>query len=594
MSSTASVYSELNNVAYSTPTTGGSSVTLTFTVSPASGSPSTTFHLECSVSGGTPGSVEINVDSSPVAVCSSSPCSYDGSFPAGNHTATCTANVGGNTYTKNASFSVVDNPPSVSAVATDVGGGSYELNCSATDDVQLSQISIYLDGGSTPEKTCSFSGVSGTCSKTVSVAAGSHELNCVAVDSIGNVSSDVQGFTVSPTNQPPVAQFTYTISGTDVTFDASSSHDPDGSIVSYHWDFGDGTTGSGKTVSHHYTSPGSYNVTLTVVDDDGATGTSAQTVSISSLPNASPTISNFACGSSGMTVTCSADLNDPDGDVLTWVIDFGGGSTSTGSFDPTTDSNPVIWSHTYKSSGTYTVELNVVDPSGAYDVATQSITVSASPADTTPPSVALDGVPTAWQNTDATISVVCNDSDSGCDSSSYRVFLSNAEISTCPSDYTQYTYISPAIVSSHVWACGAAKDNAGNVGFSGAYEINVDKMSPVTQVSLSKPVTLLNGETVQLFKVVCADFDSGCDSVYYAVMTTSSCPLPGSSYTPATTGSLHCYSSSPCTYYVCTYAVDNAGNQETPHATKVTLPGSVKPSPGPIPPGPIPPPFSPL
>ena len=476
MSSTASVYSELNNVAYSTPTTGGSSVTLTFTVSPASGSPSTTFHLECSVSGGAPSSVEINVDSSPVAVCPSSPCSYDGSFPAGNHTATCTANVGGNTYTKNASFSVVDNPPSVSAVTTDVGGGSYELNCSATDDVQLSQISIYLDGGSTPEKTCSFSGVSGTCSKIVSVAAGSHELNCVAVDNTGHVSHASKTFTVGSTNHAPVASFTYSPSSPttadEIEFNSTST-DPDGDSLSCFWKFGDGDT-----------------------------------------------------------------------------------STSCNSM------------HKYHTAGTYTVELNVVDPSGAYDVATQSITVSASSADTTPPSVALDGVPTAWQNTDATVSVVCNDSGSGCDSSSYRVFLSNAEISTCPSDYAQYTYTSPTTVSSHVWACGAAKDNAGNIGFSGVYEVNVDTNAPTITLLPSDKEVSQKSFTVT---ATCSDSDSGCAGTYMyyrnrLILWGDDCPDPGSGYSATATLDVE-FSCTKVFWHevclpitVCAYATDNAGN----------------------------------
>ena len=48
----------------------------------------------------------------------------------------------------------------------------------------------------------------------------------------------------------PVASFTYVASGTWVDFNASGSYDPDGSIVSYDWDFGDGTTGSGVTTGH--------------------------------------------------------------------------------------------------------------------------------------------------------------------------------------------------------------------------------------------------------------------------------------------------------------------------------------------------------
>jgi len=52
-------------------------------------------------------------------------------------------------------------------------------------------------------------------------------------------------------------------------FDASASYDLDGEISSFEWDFGDGTIGSGETVAHAYPYPGTYEVTLTVIDDDG-------------------------------------------------------------------------------------------------------------------------------------------------------------------------------------------------------------------------------------------------------------------------------------------------------------------------------------
>ena len=53
-------------------------------------------------------------------------------------------------------------------------------------------------------------------------------------------------------------------------FDASTSDDPDGTIASYEWDFGDGGTDAGETVTHTFAAPGTYPVTLTVTDDDNA------------------------------------------------------------------------------------------------------------------------------------------------------------------------------------------------------------------------------------------------------------------------------------------------------------------------------------
>lgn len=70
-------------------------------------------------------------------------------------------------------------------------------------------------------------------------------------------------------NEAPTAYYVVSsVSGLTVGFDGSGSTDPDGSLTSYDWDFGDGTTGAGATVSHVYSAGGSYSVTLTVSDGE--------------------------------------------------------------------------------------------------------------------------------------------------------------------------------------------------------------------------------------------------------------------------------------------------------------------------------------
>ncbi|MCL6579223.1 MAG: PKD domain-containing protein [Candidatus Bathyarchaeota archaeon] len=87
-------------------------------------------------------------------------------------------------------------------------------------------------------------------------------------------------------NTPPTASFvyspTYPVENDPVAFDASISYDPDGSIVTYCWDFGDGniTTVTTSVIEHAYTTYGNYTVTLTVTDNDGLTGICTQIVEV--------------------------------------------------------------------------------------------------------------------------------------------------------------------------------------------------------------------------------------------------------------------------------------------------------------------------
>lgn len=82
-------------------------------------------------------------------------------------------------------------------------------------------------------------------------------------------------------NIPPTADFSFSCSSLSCSFDATSSSDSDGSIVSYEWDFGDTQLGNGMTLSHDYASSGSFNVKLTVTDDSGSSSETSQIVSVS-------------------------------------------------------------------------------------------------------------------------------------------------------------------------------------------------------------------------------------------------------------------------------------------------------------------------
>jgi len=89
-------------------------------------------------------------------------------------------------------------------------------------------------------------------------------------------------------NQSPIAAFSTTIDGLTVTFNASPSHDPDGSIATYHWEFGDGGWANTATATHTYETSAarSYTVSLTVTDNNGASDATSSSVQVT--PPAAP------------------------------------------------------------------------------------------------------------------------------------------------------------------------------------------------------------------------------------------------------------------------------------------------------------------
>jgi len=109
-------------------------------------------------------------------------------------------------------------------------------------------------------------------------------------------------------NAAPTASFTITTTvptaGQAVSFDASQSSDSDGTIPAsgYSWNFGDGTTGTGKVVSHNFQNAGSFSVILTVTDNDGATQTKTQSVTIASSGSSLTSILTSPVGLAGIGV----------------------------------------------------------------------------------------------------------------------------------------------------------------------------------------------------------------------------------------------------------------------------------------------------
>src|SRR5256712_257065 len=178
---------------------------------------------------------------------------------------------------------------------------------------------------------------------------------------------------------PPIASFTATPSpavvGASVTFDASGSHDPDGAIVSYRWDFGDLTNGSGAITTHPYTIVGTFNVTLNVTDNNALNGTAYHDVIVQPPPPGPvPPVADFTVNplrvNPGVSVTFDASTSfDPDGMIVSYTWEFGDSTGGTG----------VVATHAYANPGVFSVNLSVIDNQALSSTATHQVTVNARP-----------------------------------------------------------------------------------------------------------------------------------------------------------------------------------------------------------------------
>ncbi len=117
-------------------------------------------------------------------------------------------------------------------------------------------------------------------------ASGSYTVELTVTDNDGASASDITSAdisTQSPTNQSPIAQANGPYSGAvgqSIAFSSAGSYDPDGSTLSYQWTFGDGSSSTQANPNHAYASAGSYNVSLTVTDADGASDSQGTTANV--------------------------------------------------------------------------------------------------------------------------------------------------------------------------------------------------------------------------------------------------------------------------------------------------------------------------
>jgi PKD repeat protein len=155
-----------------------------------------------------------------------------------------------------------------------------------------------------------------------------------------------------------------------VHFDASASQSPNGSIVSYEWDFKDGSTDTGVNVTHTFYEKGVYPVTLTVTDSTGAVGAITHSVeALNRAPHAEFTHRPYMVGVNQEVTFDASGSYDKDGVIVEWLWSFGDGTTSRGE----------EVEHVYLSAGAYgkkySVTLTVIDDDGKSSSTTRNVQV---------------------------------------------------------------------------------------------------------------------------------------------------------------------------------------------------------------------------
>lgn len=201
-------------------------------------------------------------------------------------------------------------------------------------------------------------------------AAGEREVSLTVADNDGAQDTDTVYVTaeVAP-NVAPTADFTVQCDQFVCTFDAGPSFDPDGEIVEYSWSTSDGATGDDSVLEHEFPGAETYEVTLSVTDNDGESAEVTKEVTVSAKINVPP-VAEFSDSCDYLSCTFDGSAStDSDGEVV--------------EFNWTIDNEPIgsgeIVTHTFDSAESYDVTLEVVDDSGATGTVTRTIAVTEEP-----------------------------------------------------------------------------------------------------------------------------------------------------------------------------------------------------------------------
>jgi PKD repeat protein/uncharacterized membrane protein len=276
-----------------------------------------------------------------------------------------------NIWTATTSPIVMVNSPTPNPVMT---GQKVTITFSVSSGSSVTSISVDWGDG-TPKEA--LPGTATTSTHTYASTNGQKSttftINVTATNSLGSGSGTT---TETVNDRPPSVSITYVLpttptSGQTVTV-AFQGTDPDGTVVSFQVNWGDGTSetgiaGTATSASHIYNSAGTFHITVTATDNSGSTGSNTQTITVAAAPTVSFTLTPTSPDPS-TTETFTATTSGGVGPFsFSWTF----GDTGTSTTNPAT--------HTYATSGSFVVTVTATDANGVRATSSQTITVAATP-----------------------------------------------------------------------------------------------------------------------------------------------------------------------------------------------------------------------